>query len=789
MTVNFKQRRSSFATAAAGFARQGDRLGQAGSLTYQALALYELGQVLPAQTVLDQALDYLDGQPQGQAIQAQARITQGRIQLARGDAQGALETWERAAELYRHQGDRLGELGALNNQAIALQSLGLYRRSQQHLQRVADQLDDLNHPPLQVSALTDLAIAQQVVGNLQESQQVLRRAIDIAQRDGLPQQSLIFRALADSYRALGDTDAALEAYEQAITRATTPLDTITASLEQASLQRQAGFPEAARERLETIQVQLNALPASRPGVYARVNFAETASHLWTASERRELTSILAIAIEQARDLEDGRAEALALGQLARLYQQQGQIVEAIALTQQALEIASPLANSTDIMARWQGQLGQLYEQQGQRDLAILAYSNAVTALNELGQDLVAINPEVRLSFQETVEPIYRNLVSLLLQGDPTQAQLKQARETIEALQVAELENFFREACLEARPMQLEAVDAKAAALYPIILRDRLEVIFGLPGEPLRHYSTPLGEEELRETLNRFRQSLSLSFSRSEQLQLYQQLYDWLIRPVAADLQRAQTETLVFVLDGQLRNLPMAVLHDGHHYLIEDYSLAIAPSLQLLEPQPLDNRRLQAVVAGLSESRAGFTALPGVETELNRIRSTINADVRLNESFTIEATRNALRRADSPVLHLATHGQFSSNAEDTFILTWDGQLNVNELGQLLQRRDEQRFGALELLVLSACQTAMGDDRALLGLAGLAVRSGARSTIATLWAVRDEATADLMAEFYQQLAQPGMSKAKALQQAQLYLLHQSEYQRPFFWAPFVLVGNWL
>ena len=439
------------------------------------------------------------------------------------------------------------------------------------------------------------------------------------------------------------------------------------------------------------------------------------------------------------------------------------------------------------MARWQGQLGQLYEQQGQRDLAILAYSNAVTALNELGQDLVAINPEVRLSFQETVEPIYRNLVSLLLQGDPTQAQLKQARETIEALQVAELENFFREACLEARPMQLEAVDAKAAALYPIILRDRLEVIFGLPGEPLRHYSTPLGEEELRETLNRFRQSLSLSFSRSEQLQLYQQLYDWLIRPVAADLQRAQTETLVFVLDGQLRNLPMAVLHDGHHYLIEDYSLAIAPSLQLLEPQPLDNRRLQAVVAGLSESRAGFTALPGVETELNRIRSTINADVRLNESFTIEATRNALRRADSPVLHLATHGQFSSNAEDTFILTWDGQLNVNELGQLLQRRDEQRFGALELLVLSACQTAMGDDRALLGLAGLAVRSGARSTIATLWAVRDEATADLMAEFYQQLAQPGMSKAKALQQAQLYLLHQSEYQRPFFWAPLCLSGQ--
>jgi CHAT domain-containing protein len=506
-------------------------------------------------------------------------------------------------------------------------------------------------------------------------------------------------------------------------------------------------------------------------------------------ERRALADLLAAAIEQARALQDGRAEALALGQLAQVYEQQGQRREAIALSQQALQIAAPLGNATDLIARWQAQLGQLYAQDGERDLAITAYSRAVAALDELGQDLVAINPEVRLSFRDTVEPVYRSLVSLLLQDNPSQAQLRQARDTIDALQVAELENFFREACLEARPTQIETVDPHAAALYPIILSDRLEVILGIPGQPLRHTSTAISQEQFQQILSRFRQSLSLSFSRSEQLQLYQQLYDWLIRPVQADLQQAQIETLVFVLDGELRNLPMAVLHDGDRYLIEQYSLAIAPGLQLLEPRPLDNSRLQAVVGGLSEARDGFAALPGVESEIRRIGSSIDTDVRLNKSFTIDATRDALSRTDSPVLHLATHGQFSSNAEETFILTWNGSLNVNELGQLLQRRDEQRFGALELLVLSACQTAMGDDRALLGLAGLAVRSGARSTLATLWAVRDQATADLMAEFYHQLAQPGMSKAKALQQAQLSLLRQPDYQRPFFWSAFILVGNWL
>ncbi|MFP4319221.1 MAG: CHAT domain-containing protein [Phormidium sp.] len=791
----FQAAADQFAAAAATFSRSGDRLSQAGALTYQALALYQLGQLNPAQTTISQALTLLEAEesPHRRAVEAQARLTQGQIQLASGNAQSALTNWEQAADLYQHQGDRLGELGALINQAIALQSLGLYRRSQQQLEQITAQLDTLDpsesSPQLRVSALTDLAIAQQVVGNVQASQHLLHQALTLAQSETLPQTSLILRALANSYRALDNIPQAQALYQQAASEARTPLERITAELEQASLSLQAGQSQQAAQHLQQLQPQLAQLPPSRRGIYARVNFVEHYAQLAPPEDHRALADLLAAAIEQARALQDGRAEALALGQLAQLYEQQGQRREAIALSQQALQIAAPLGNGTDLIARWQAQLGQLYAQSGERDLAITAYSNAVAALDELGQDLVAINPEVRLSFRDTVEPVYRSLVSLLLQDNPSQAQLRQARDTIDALQVAELENFFREACLEARPTQIETVDPHAAALYPIILSDRLEVILGIPGQPLRHTSTPVSQEQFQQALSRFRQSLSLSFPRSQQQQLYQQLYDWLIRPVEADLHQAQIETLVFVLDGDLRNLPMAVLHDGDRYLIERYSLAIAPGLQLLEPRPLDNRRLQAVVGGLSEARDGFAALPGVESEIQRIGRSINTDVRLNETFTIDATRDALSRTNSPVLHLATHGQFSSNAEETFILTWNGSLNVNELGQLLQRRDEQRFGALELLVLSACQTAMGDDRALLGLAGLAVRSGARSTLATLWAVRDQATADLMAEFYYQLAQPGMSKAKALQQAQLSLLRQPDYQRPFFWSAFILVGNWL
>lgn len=104
------------------------------------------------------------------------------------------------------------------------------------------------------------------------------------------------------------------------------------------------------------------------------------------------------------------------------------------------------------------------------------------------------------------------------------------------------------------------------------------------------------------------------------------------------------------------------------------------------------------------------------------------------------------------------------------------------------RDRQNRRPIEILILSACQTAAGDKRAALGLAGVAVRSGARSTIATLWSVQDNSTAELITHFYAALKQPGITRAEALRQAQLSLLRSLDYQHPYYWAPFVLVGNW-
>jgi CHAT domain-containing protein len=270
----------------------------------------------------------------------------------------------------------------------------------------------------------------------------------------------------------------------------------------------------------------------------------------------------------------------------------------------------------------------------------------------------------------------------------------------------------------------------------------------------------------------------------------QQVYNWLIRPAEADLVRSQVKTLVFVPDGPLRNIPMGALHDGKRYLMEKYAIALTPGLELLESQPLARGQLKALTAGLSEARQGFPALIYVEPELSQIGSQVPSEVLLNQKFTSATLQQEIDKVPFPIIHLATHGQFSSKAEDTFILTWNGRINVKDLNDFLQTSELHRSSPIELLVLSACETAKGDNRAALGLAGVAVRAGARSTLATLWTVDDEASADLMSRFYQELANATVTKAEALRRAQQSILQDPRYrQRPYYWAAYVLVGNWL
>ena len=778
---------------------QDDRLNQALSLSYLSLGHQALGHWQQAKQTINSSLTLLKTLPDSsetRMVLAQALNTQGKLQLAQGQPDVALTTWRTAEQTYAQLNDRSGIWGSQINQAQALQTQGLYRRAKVLLEQVSDHLQAQPDSSLKAAGLRNLGSVLQVVGDLASAQANLKASLAIAQKLNLPAEtSATLLSLGNTARALQETPSAVQFYQQAAAVAPTVMARLEAQVNQLSLLLEAKQSATAQTLAQQIEPQLEKLPPSRAGVYIRVNWAANTmqSHTQSTNEAPTLRTIaahLATAIDQARQIQDARAESFALGQLGALYEQANQLVEAQTLTKQALLIAQEMS-AADIAYRWQWQLGRLLKQSGKREGAIAAYTDAIKLLKGLRGDLVAMSPDVQFSFREKVEPIYRELVTLLVQAEtPSQSDLQQARQAIEALQLAEIENFIRSACLDIRLSQIDTADPSAAVFYPIILADRLTVILSVPGQPLKAYSTFLASEKIEATLEQTLESLNPLFSDQLRLQLSEQLYDWLIRPAEKSLAASQVKTLVFVLDGSLRNIPMAALYDGQRYVIETYSVAVTPGLQLLGPQEsLAKAHLDVLIGALTEARQGFPALPGVAVELNAIAASLSSKVLLNQNFTQSALENRLQGEASPLIHLATHGQFSSSLDKTFILTWDNQLNIEGVRALLRSRSETGQRPIELLVLSACETAEGDKRAALGLAGLAVRSGARSTVASLWAVNDASTAELMVTFYQALAQKGLSKAESLRESQLSLLHNPQYQHPYYWAAFILVGNWL
>ena len=789
---NFAEAVMLWQSAAQSYAANGDRNNQALSLSYLSLAYQELNQWGAAQAAIDQSLNLL-GHSAQDILLAQAFNTRAQLLSHTGQLEQALDVWEQAQKYYEKADDTTGSVGCQVNRARGLQTLGFYRRAKQLLEALSHQLDNLPDSDLKANELRNLGGVLQSLGDLKGSRTALEASLSIAQRiDAKTEIASTLLALGSTTTAEGNLEAALSYYQQAEQAAVNPLVKIQTKLNQISLytnhaseiEQTRWYPVEALT-FETYQQLLN-LPPSRMSIYGSINLVANLSKLKDNRQpisAEKLGELLAFAVQSARDLKDSRAEAYGLIQWGQLYAQAQQWSEAQQLMQQSLTIAEQL-QSQDITARASWQLGKILEAQGKRIESIASYTEAVDALQALRGDLVAINSDVQFSFRESVEPVYRELVELLLDDHPSQEYLVQARGLVEALQLAELDNFFREACLDGQTQQIDQIDPHASIIYPILLPDRLAVIVSTAGKPLHFHAIATTQADTEKTLRQLLGSINPVEDKRLRLQLSQKVYDWLIRPAEASF--TDTKTLVFVLDGLLRKIPLAALHDGEKYLIEKYAVALSPGLQLITERSL-HPNFQAIVGGMSAAREGFTALPAVEAEIEQVSHLIPSSTLLNQQFTSSALANLVQRSPANVVHLATHGQFSSTQEDTFLLTWEGRLNVKELSELLRNRANRH--AIDLLVLSACNTASGDDRATLGLAGLAVKSGARTTLATLWPVKDKAAALVMTQFYEYLRQPGMTKAEALQKAQIKVLTETDFTHPFFWSTFVLVGNWL
>jgi CHAT domain-containing protein len=509
--------------------------------------------------------------------------------------------------------------------------------------------------------------------------------------------------------------------------------------------------------------------------------------------------------EVASELEDKGTQSSIMGLLGQLAESRQDWNGANNYTQKALDY-SRQAQAPELTYQWQWQEGRIFKAQGKNKEALNSYQTSLATLKSLRRDLVAINRDSQFNFRENTEPVYLEYVNLLLQPQEVPPEdLKLARETIDSLKLAELENFLRSACDDnsSKPVSIDEVidkqDPNAALIYPLLLEDRFEVIVKLPQRPLTRYTSKI-EKNKQDFEREIADAIPIITAKSDGTsgkklpRIAEKLYDLIIRPGEKDLQESGVKTLVFVLDSSLQNFPMSVLSKGQEngqpkYLIEQYNIALAPSLQLVDVQRFQKKNVPALIAGLSESRIiegrPFGELKSVKDEINNIKSLLpNSTKLLDQEFTSNALTNRLNSSSFSIIHLATHGAFSSQPDQTFIVTSDKKLRVNELDNLLRSRDP-----VELLVLSACETLTGDKRASLGLAGVAIRGGTRSTLGTLWLVDDKSTSMLMAKFYEAFKDEKISKADALRQAQLALLQSQDYRDPNFWAGYVLLGNWL
>ena len=838
--------------AVTAFERQSDVLNQAMALSNLALTQQKLGNLSAAETASISSLELLQTQsntaPQ-QRLLANSLDVRGSIARSLGKSKLALETWQQAEAIYREFNEDEAIIQNQINQAQALQDLGYYRRANKILSSLQTDLSQKPDSTAKVSALLSLGNTLRAVGNLEGSQgslEVLQQALEIAETNADEQKNAVLLSLGNTFRALGNRVKQSQTIQQADLYSSQCL--VDSNLEVAEYYRQAAdfYRRSAKSAdLETknkaqlnllslgiqnqtlsrskssksdprliadIKANLDLLPVTRSSVYDRLNLVQSLIYLQPNTVEfsspivqecpssanfevswGQIESEVKIALEQANQLQDKLAIAYASGYLGTVYQQTGKLTQARQWTEQALlNVDSDAIDNTaspEVTYLWQWQLGRIYRLQNELERALQAYNSAFSTLQSLNANLVAVNPEIQFAFRNQIEPLYRERAALLLADpQPSQENLVLARDTIEALQLAQLNNFFREACLDAQPQKIEQLDPTAGIIYSIILPDRLAIILSQPQQPLKYYQTAIEPQ----TIDRALEDLYATFSRiapSKPSQPNRTFYNWLVRPFENEFAANQTNTLVFILDGIMKGIPVAALHDGKRYLIEKYGLALTPGLQLLTSSSLTSDTLKTITGGLTKSRQGFSSLPYVEVEVSKIADLVPSEILLDKNFTRDRLRSQITTSPYPIVHLATHGQFSSRAEDTFLLTWNDRINVKYLDRLLQDRDFAEDTPVELLILSACQTATGDKQAALGLAGVAVRSGARSTLATLWSIQDDSTAELMIEFYRAIKKPGTTKAEALRQAQLSLLRSAKYQHPYYWSAFVLVGNWL
>ncbi|PZO57847.1 MAG: hypothetical protein DCF15_06200 [Phormidesmis priestleyi] len=393
---------------------------------------------------------------------------------------------------------------------------------------------------------------------------------------------------------------------------------------------------------------------------------------------------------------------------------------------------------------------------------------------------------------------------------------------------AEDDVFYDPTSLASDALDIVNAQDGTVLIYPVVLEDTLWLLWTATGGVVGSVEVPdANRADLSRAVVRFRELLTQQDSQSlaELKEVGQQLYGWLIEPLSTELEANNIQHLVFAQDRATRYLPMAALHDGEQYLLEKYTVSTVLSAALTDTTDRlgDVASANTLGLGLDIAKGGFSALPNVREELQSVIREDENDttgiypgrVFMNESFTFNTLSEQVRRYR--ILHIATHAEFVPTIKDaSYLVDGNGQqLTIDQIGSL-----DTQFNNLHLVILSACQTALGgeslDGTEIAGVSSYFLgKNKAEAVLATLWRVDDAGTSLLMQRFYEFMATGKLTKAEALRQAQLSLLNgeatldqrfdklgiergglvlenasnssPATLEHPYYWAPFILIGN--
>lgn len=809
------------------------------------------------------------------ALEAVVLNNLGTIDEDQGKYPQALEYYEQSLEILQDLGEDELAATALNNIGGIYVVMGQYAKVLEYYERSLAINQDLGNRSRIATNLNNIGHIYGNLGDFSQALEYYEQSLAILQNiDDLDREATTLNNIGLVYSNLGNYSQALEYYEQALEISKNIGDRSGEAISYTNAGAVYGYLGRYTESLEVLQQAL----AIQQGIGDRYSEAVSLNNIGniyvSLGEYSQALEVLQKSLEIRYDISDLNGIAVSLNNIGAIYEELSESELAIVFykksvkvyesirgslssldaelqTYYAESVAAPYRSLADLLL----QENRIIEAQRVLDLLKVQelddYIRGVERTSETETGVEFLRPEETIlarydALQKSAIAVGQELDELKStpQEQRTDEQVQRIAQLTELLEDinGDFNNFARspeirslidQLSFEAQEASLslnqldrlrdELQQLNAAIFYPLILEDRLELVITVPDSPPLRRTVDVSREELNAAILEFR--TALTDPRSDAKVPAQQLYDWLVRPLEPDLAAAGVETIIYSPDGQLRYIPLAALHDGDNWLIQQYRVnnITAESLtDLTESNTTQPKILAAAYADeslvhtpeVNGTTYTFRGLPGAGLEVDLLPTETKY---FDAAFSLAAVRPILD--EYSILHFATHAAFVPGVpEDSFILFGNGDTPT------LRDVEDWSLNGVDLVVLSACETGvggLGNGEEILGLGYQFQVSGAKAVMSSLWKVSDNGTQALMTEFYAALTQAGMTKAEALQASQIALIaggQQSDeageptiqrnapiptrdgvplvgnsaypgYSHPYYWAPFILIGNGL